>query len=585
MGHTGSGRGTRNRQCYLVCPCLRHRHREPCQGECRRHERSPGAGRVPVFPAPTPILTPAPPLPAARGSGRFAGRGDAEACGRAMSGPPGPSARGAPCCPSPAWRPCRLGPPASRRSGALATRKAVGEASEGGMLRRPALAGGSPDAQPPGQVQGVGSTKGNRESTGGWSRSRLVIALMVMLFAAQATTGSATETAAAAEALYIDGPRVASFAWSGPCCYSTASSRVNAEAACSADPDCYVLRDNDCTDTGVRYCYSAISDIVANWEGKNSRACTYVKNQPTPSPKSAPAPPPTPALPQTPAPPTPVPTGTFDDVFRRLMGLSTLCWVRSSWPRTWPAATALGSRWPSAPTGPGWWWWGPRTTTTPGHCPGLRTCSTGPAARSWRSSSGMRLCGRDHTGRGRQDIIWVRVRIRLNQRRAAGEAPGRRRGRLRQLRVLGGRQCRRGPGGGRGLFFKDENAGSAHVFDGASGAQLAKLVAADAAAGDYFGRSVAVSRGRGPGGGVAYGVDDAGGISGSAYVFDGASGAQLARLAAAAASDVDHFGWSVAVGADGARAVVGARHGESDAGSARGAAPVFDRTTPDAPTG
>ncbi|CAK0878881.1 unnamed protein product, partial [Prorocentrum cordatum] len=103
---------------------------------------------------------------------------------------------------------------------------------------------------------------------------------------ATATTDSSAAstslTTRSAEALYIDGPRVASSAWSG-LCYSPPSSRADAEAACNADPDCTALHDNDCTDTGVRYCYSAISDIVANWEGTNSRACTYIKYQVTTS--------------------------------------------------------------------------------------------------------------------------------------------------------------------------------------------------------------------------------------------------------------------------------------------------------------
>ncbi|CAK0878878.1 unnamed protein product, partial [Prorocentrum cordatum] len=84
---------------------------------------------------------------------------------------------------------------------------------------------------------------------------------------------STTLTSVSTDALYIDGPRVASAAWSG-LCYSQPSSRADAEAACNADPDCTALHDTDCTNTGVRYCYSAISDIVVNWNGTNSRACT-----------------------------------------------------------------------------------------------------------------------------------------------------------------------------------------------------------------------------------------------------------------------------------------------------------------------
>ncbi|CAK0891744.1 unnamed protein product [Prorocentrum cordatum] len=96
------------------------------------------------------------------------------------------------------------------------------------------------------------------------------------------STSTTAITSTSTGALYIDGPRVASSAWSG-LCYSSSTSRTNAEAACNADPDCIALHDIDCTDLGVRYCYSAISDIVANWEGTDSRACTYVKYQVTTS--------------------------------------------------------------------------------------------------------------------------------------------------------------------------------------------------------------------------------------------------------------------------------------------------------------
>ncbi|CAK0790472.1 unnamed protein product [Prorocentrum cordatum] len=78
--------------------------------------------------------------------------------------------------------------------------------------------------------------------------------------------------------LYIDGLRLASDAWYG-LCYSTAFSRANAEAACSADPDCYALHDTDCAKICVRYCYSVIGGTVAKQNGTNRRSCTYVKNQ------------------------------------------------------------------------------------------------------------------------------------------------------------------------------------------------------------------------------------------------------------------------------------------------------------------
>ncbi|KAH8075464.1 hypothetical protein JL721_1471 [Aureococcus anophagefferens] len=130
------------------------------------------------------------------------------------------------------------------------------------------------------------------------------------------------------------------------------------------------------------------------------------------------------------------------------------------------------------------------------------------------------------------------------------------------------------------------DSGSAYVFrttnDGASWTQVAKLVASDAAAGDDFGESVAVS-----GDLVVVGAhknDDAGDRSGSAYVFrttnDGASWTQVAKLVASDAAEGDFFGYSVAVGGD--LVVVGA-HYNDDAGSSSGSAYVF-RTTNDGTT-
>lgn len=92
------------------------------------------------------------------------------------------------------------------------------------------------------------------------------------------------------------------------------------------------------------------------------------------------------------------------------------------------------------------------------------------------------------------------------------------------------------------------NAGSAYIFDTAQGTQRFKLTAHDAEPGDLFGRSVAV------GGSVAViGAplnDDAGNDSGSAYVFDAATGQQRFKLTAGDASATDQFGHTVAVSGD-----------------------------------
>ena len=113
------------------------------------------------------------------------------------------------------------------------------------------------------------------------------------------------------------------------------------------------------------------------------------------------------------------------------------------------------------------------------------------------------------------------------------------------------------------------NVGSAYVFvrSGATWAQQAKLTASDAAAGDNFGSSVALSGDTAVVGAV---FDD----GGSAYVFvrSGGTWAQQAKLTASHAAAFDNFGFSVAVSGD--TAVVGAYFDDSPAANA-GSASVF----------
>jgi hypothetical protein len=99
-----------------------------------------------------------------------------------------------------------------------------------------------------------------------------------------------------------------------------------------------------------------------------------------------------------------------------------------------------------------------------------------------------------------------------------------------------------------------------------------KLLASDATARDNFGYSVAVSGDTAVVG--AYGDDDNGSESGSAYVFryDGSDWVEEAKLTASDGAAVDHFGFSVAVSGD--TAVVGARR-DDDSGSNSGSAYVF----------
>ena len=123
-----------------------------------------------------------------------------------------------------------------------------------------------------------------------------------------------------------------------------------------------------------------------------------------------------------------------------------------------------------------------------------------------------------------------------------------------------------------GAYRDDDNgsaSGSAYIFD-LDGNQLAKITASDGAAGDYFGYSVAVGSGRIVVG--AYLDDDNGGGSGSAYIFD-LNGNQLAKITASDGAANDVFGYSVAVGSG--RIVVGA-YGDDDNGSFSGSAYIFD---------
>jgi len=120
-------------------------------------------------------------------------------------------------------------------------------------------------------------------------------------------------------------------------------------------------------------------------------------------------------------------------------------------------------------------------------------------------------------------------------------------------------------------------AGAAYVFErfGGTWAEVAKLTAADGAAGDLFGGSVAVS-----GDVIAIGAfedDDAGGHSGSAYVFQRAhygNWLQVAKLLADDGDSYDLFGYSVAINGD--VIVIGAPEDEEQ-GYDSGSAYVFER--------
>ncbi|MEA5075213.1 MAG: tandem-95 repeat protein, partial [Coriobacteriia bacterium] len=118
---------------------------------------------------------------------------------------------------------------------------------------------------------------------------------------------------------------------------------------------------------------------------------------------------------------------------------------------------------------------------------------------------------------------------------------------------------------------KGTGAGAAYVFtrSGASWSQEAKLTAADGGANDYFGISVALAGGSAVIG--SYFDDDKGSASGSAYVFTraGTSWWQQAKLTAADGAATDYFGVSVAL--SGGTAVIGS-YMDDDKGTDSGSA-------------
>jgi hypothetical protein len=128
-----------------------------------------------------------------------------------------------------------------------------------------------------------------------------------------------------------------------------------------------------------------------------------------------------------------------------------------------------------------------------------------------------------------------------------------------------------------GAYLDDDNgssSGSAYLFDTTTGTQSAKLTASDAAAGDWFGGSVGISGTTAIVGAIR--DDDNGLVSGSAYLFDTTTGTQLAKLTASDAAAGDLFGGSVAI--SGTTAIVGA-NGDDDNGTDSGSAYLFDTTT------
>ncbi len=129
--------------------------------------------------------------------------------------------------------------------------------------------------------------------------------------------------------------------------------------------------------------------------------------------------------------------------------------------------------------------------------------------------------------------------------------------------------------GARGEDTGGDNAGAAYIFERSGGmwSEVAKIQASDKEAVDLFGYSVAISGDRVIVG--AYGEDTGGLDAGAAYIFELNGGVwnELAKVLASDKEAHDWFGYSVAISGD--RIIVGAWL-EDTGGSKAGAAYIFE---------
>ena len=112
-------------------------------------------------------------------------------------------------------------------------------------------------------------------------------------------------------------------------------------------------------------------------------------------------------------------------------------------------------------------------------------------------------------------------------------------------------------------------SGAAYLFDASNGQQIAKLIASDGSYNDQFGSSIAIDNGIVAVG--AYQDDDNGEDSGSAYLFDVSTGAQIAKLLPDDGAAFDLFGRTIDI--DNGIVAVTARD------SFEGSAYLFDAST------
>jgi len=130
---------------------------------------------------------------------------------------------------------------------------------------------------------------------------------------------------------------------------------------------------------------------------------------------------------------------------------------------------------------------------------------------------------------------------------------------------------------GIGAYGDDDNgesSGSVYLFDASTGKQILKLLPNDGDEGDLFGYSIDIANNL-----IAIGArsDTARGVnSGSAYLFNASTGAQLFKLIASDGAHADRFGTSIAIDHD--VVAVGARQA-NDLGNDSGSAYLFDVST------
>ena len=118
--------------------------------------------------------------------------------------------------------------------------------------------------------------------------------------------------------------------------------------------------------------------------------------------------------------------------------------------------------------------------------------------------------------------------------------------------------------------YKD--SGSAYLFDMATGEMVQKFIAPDGARGHYFGWSVALNEDY-----ALIGSRYDNQRSGSAYLFDIATGEMVQKFVAPDAANNDQFGYSVAL--DENYALIGSYHASNGEHTDSGAAYLFDITT------